>query len=397
MSPNLPAVTFSLASWLGALVVVLVALARSRAYAIFRAVQLSIHTALAVYLYRVLVELRPAFWLLNAIVLVSALALIRPADRGPFYRWTISLPSAFYQSSTFFALPWALLSLFGVELGAPWLPLAFGTLGVVQSLRAPEETVELRLGGPDTPGLGRYRSEGALRPRPLRLIQITDPHLGPFMSVERLRRICERAVERNPDLIVLTGDFLTMESHHNPELLRQALEPLSRVPGRVFACLGNHDYEALELVRFALASNQIRLLVDDSALVTTEAGPVQVVGADFVWREREKHLLALTEAHPRIEGAFRLVLLHDPGAFSLLPPGSADLVLSGHTHGGQVGLVSLGLNFTFMRLFSSIPDHGAWARGSNRLYVHRGTGHYGFPVRLGVPAEQSLLEVHAGS
>jgi uncharacterized protein len=217
------------------------------------------------------------------------------------------------------------------------------------------------------------------------------------MSVERLRRICERAVERNPDLIVLTGDFLTMESHHNPELLRQALGPLSQLSGRVFACLGNHDYEALELVRSALASNQIRLLVDDSALVTTEAGPVQVVGADFVWREREKHLLGLTEAHPRIEGAFRLVLLHDPGAFSLLPPGSADLVLSGHTHGGQVGLVSLGLDWTFLRLFSSIPDHGAWARGSNRLYVHRGTGHYGFPVRLGVPAEQSLLEVHAGS
>jgi hypothetical protein len=130
-------------------------LARSRAYALFRAVQLSIHTALAVYLYRVLVELRPVFWLLNAIVLVSALALIRPADRGRLYRWTVSLPAAFYQSSTFFALPWALLSLFGVELGAPWLPLAFGTLGVVQSLRAPEETVELRLGsvaiGPRAP------------------------------------------------------------------------------------------------------------------------------------------------------------------------------------------------------------------------------------------------------
>jgi len=48
-----------------------------------------------------------------------------------------------------------------------------------------------------------------------------------------------------------------------------------------------------------------------------------------------------------------------------------------------------------MRVLVKAPDHGLWARGTDRLYVHRGTGHYGFPLRLGVPAEQSLLRVHA--
>jgi len=72
-------------------------------------------------------------------------------------------------------------------------------------------------------------------------------------------------------------------------------------------------------------------------------------------------------------------------------------VLSGHTHGGQVGLVSLGLPWTMMRVFMNAPDHGFWARGSDRLYVHRGTGHYGFPLRLGVPAEESVLFVHAAT
>ena len=74
--------------------------------------------------------------------------------------------------------------------------------------------------------------------------------------------------------------------------------------------------------------------------------------------------------------------------------GEADLALSGHTHGGQVGLVSLGLPYTMMRAFVRMPDHGLWARGTDRLYVHRGTGHYGFPLRLGVPAEESVLAVH---
>ncbi|MEO6419793.1 MAG: phosphodiesterase, partial [Polyangiaceae bacterium] len=75
--------------------------------------------------------------------------------------------------------------------------------------------------------------------------------------------------------------------------------------------------------------------------------------------------------------------------------GEGDLVLSGHTHGGQVGLLSLGLDWTFISAFaSSFPDHGFWARGTDRMYVHRGTGHYGFPLRVGVPGEESLLKIH---
>ena len=59
-------------------------------------------------------------------------------------------------------------------------------------------------------------------------------------------------------------------------------------------------------------------------------------------------------------------------------------------------LLSLGLPWTILRLFvgDKIPDHGFWARGTDRMYIHRGTGHYGFPLRLGVPAEESVLRVH---
>ena len=59
-----------------------------------------------------------------------------------------------------------------------------------------------------------------------------------------------------------------------------------------------------------------------------------------------------------------------------------------------MGLLTLGLPLTFVSAFTPIPDHGFWARGRNRLYVHRGTGVYGFPLRVGVPAEESLLRVH---
>ncbi|MEO5726931.1 MAG: phosphodiesterase, partial [Byssovorax sp.] len=140
--------------------------------------------------------------------------------------------------------------------------------------------------------------------------------------------------------------------------------------------------------------NGVTLLVDDATLVETEAGPVQIVGMDFHFRGRAEKMARVCAAHPRIPGALRLVLLHDPGAFRHLPVGEGDLVLAGHTHGGQLGLLRFGVQSTIIRLFSDIPDHGLWARGPDRLYVHRGTGHYGFPLRLGVPAEESVVRVH---
>jgi predicted MPP superfamily phosphohydrolase len=271
-------------------------------------------------------------------------------------------------------------------------------VGIVQSLTTREEAIDVVVAdGEHVDGLRRHAPSELRVARPLKVIQITDPHLGPFMSVERLRRIAERAVAREPDLVVLTGDFLTMESHARPDLLAAALSPLKALEGRTFACLGNHDHEALETVQRALAETGVRLLVDEAAELTTPAGPVQILGFDFVWRGRAEHLARVTAAHPRRAGALRLLLLHDPSAFHHLPSGEGDLVLSGHTHGGQVGFVSLGLPWTLMRWFVSAPDHGLWARGVDRLYVHRGTGHYGFPLRLGVPSEESVLHVHAGT
>lgn len=347
----------------------------------------------------------PVFVALHATVFVSSFSLVRPRPRSLAYRALISLPAAFFSAGTLLALPWVLAAAVGYALPAVWLPYALAFVGIVQSLSTRSEIVDVHVDGDASPAAELARETPVRVPRsawgnstvarPLRLVQITDPHLGPFMSARRLERICRRAVAKNPDLVLLTGDFLTMESQAHPELLARSLSPLRDLPGRVFACLGNHDHEALGTVRHALDLAGARLLVDSAELVATDAGLVQIIGFDFTWRDRAAHLRRVSAENPRLPGAFRLALLHDPGAFRHLPPGEADLVLSGHTHGGQVGFVSLGLPWTLMRLFARIPDHGLWARGADRLYVHRGTGHYGFPLRLGVPAEESLLAVHA--
>jgi predicted MPP superfamily phosphohydrolase len=388
----LPLLTF--AGWLA--VVLAAASLRGRTFATYAAVVVGLYSVLALDMAPIFRAVMPAFFALHAAVYVNFAALARPGMRPPLYRWLISWPASFFVAGTLLALPWALVRSFGFEPWAPWLPYALGAVGFLQSLTAREEETDLVIGGPEhAPSVAPHPRGEARVQRPLRIIQITDPHIGPFMSVDRLRRIAARAVAKKPDLVVLTGDFLTMESQSDPELLRRALEPLRAMQGKVFACRGNHDLEAPETVASALAANGIDLLVDEAREVSTDAGLVQILGMDFVWRDRQGHLQAVCDANPRKPGATRIILLHDPGAFRHLPEGHGDLVLSGHTHGGQVGLLSLGLSWTFLRLFGiRIPDHGFWARGRDRMYVHRGTGHYGFPLRLGVPSEESVLRVH---
>ncbi len=392
--------SFGILTLLGFALVVGAALLRTRQFAIFIAVILGIYSLCAVAMAPSFKAILPLFAMFHATVYLNFLALSRPRMRPLAYRLLISWPASFFAAGTLLALPWAILLALGFHPWAPWLPYALAAIGLLQSLTTQKGDVDLVVAGPSGASVkvlaprphprGDHREE-----RPLRVVQITDPHLGPFMSVGRLRSIAQRAVDAKPDLVLLTGDFLTMESHSDPDLLLNALAPLRALPGRVFACHGNHDHEAPEVVARAMRENGIRLLVDDSEIVETDAGRVHVLGMDFVWRERKEHLARVCAAHPRQEATTRIVLLHDPGAFKHLPEGEGDLVLSGHTHGGQIGLVSLGLQWTFLRIFGiSMPDHGFWARGTDRLYVHRGTGHYGFPLRLGVPAEESVLRVH---
>jgi predicted MPP superfamily phosphohydrolase len=389
---------FASASALAWLVIVAAARLRSRPYAIFRGITLGLHSLIAAALWHRFTAVAPLFIALHVAVHLQSLALVNPRMRGLAYRALVSIPGAFFGAGTLLALPWALAAAFSVDLPAVWLPYALSLIGTLQSLWTRPEEVDIVVADGDAgEGPKRHKTGGLRVARPLRVVQITDPHLGPFMSVGRLRAICERALAREPDLVLLTGDFLTMESQSDPSLLAEALEPLAALRGKVFGCFGNHDHEAPAIVRGAFARIGARLLVDEAELVETAAGRVQIVGFDFRFRGRAEHLLEVSRRYPREPGALRLALLHDPGAFRHLPSGEADLVFSGHTHGGQVGFVSLGLPWTMMRLFMKAPDHGLWARGFDRLYVHRGTGHYGFPLRVGVPAEDSLLRIHAPS
>jgi predicted MPP superfamily phosphohydrolase len=366
---------------------------RGRRGAIVTAILIGIYSLVAVTLVRYVGPALPAFVYIHATVYVSFVLLARRTMPPLLYRILVSFPASWFLASTLLAFPWAIAAGLGFHPVGFFVPYVVALLGFVDAFLPRRGTVQVTIGGASREGFGRSPRVHGRDPRPLRIVQITDPHLGPFMSVRRLRRICERAVAARPDLVLLTGDFLTMESQRDPTLLGQALAPLSELRGRGFACFGNHDHETPAHVREGLSSAGVTLLVDAMSRVETEAGPVEILGFDFRRRGRKAHLDEVSGRHPR-SSALRIGLLHDPGAFRDLPEGTADLVLSGHTHGGQLGLLWFGLPQSIVSALTAIPDHGLWARGRDQLYVHRGTGHYGFPLRLGVPPEESLLELH---
>ncbi len=343
-------------------------------------------------------------------------SLVRARLRPRWFRWGVSIPGMTFIAAGALALPWcmvfwpvqsvvtaAVLPSAGSALGwiAP-LPFYVALLSVPTSLGVRREFVRIDLGGPQPATLGRLpvqrsRREPAPNPaRGLRVVQIADPHLGPWQPIHRLRARLESLLRLEPDLVLLTGDFLTMEGRGSPGALGKALAPLSAWRGRCFAIFGNHDHEAPEEVRAGLDAAGVRLLVDEEACVETARSRVQIIGSDWRARGAGAHLRALLARHPRRSDHLRLLLLHDPSGFVAAPKGDVDLALSGHTHGGQLGLLSFGLPWTVLSR-SRWPDHGLFAHGSNRLYVHRGTGFYGFPLRVGVPGEASLLEVVGGS
>jgi len=395
---------------------------RGRIYAIFALVTLGVAGPGALATQARLADSLPGAWVpaADAAFLWGAVAtvahfvhLVRARLRSRVYRALVSIPAQTFVAASFLAglFQLALLPVRGalfladapaVEAALRWLdplPYAVGLLSVATSALPRREWVRIRVekDGPVTLRRAPFERRRRRPPAPedgrvLRIVQISDPHLGPWQSVGRMQRRIASLLANEPDLVLLTGDFLTMEGRGSPGALASAFAPLRGAAGRCYAIFGNHDHEAPEEVRAALEANGVRLLVDQEALAATPVGPVQILGADWARRERRARLLALLDRHPRRAGTLRLLLLHDPSAFHELPDGAADLVLSGHTHGGQIGLVSLGLDWTVLSR-SRWPDHGLFARGASRLYVHRGSGFYGFPLRLGVPGEASVLEV----
>lgn len=232
----------------------------------------------------------------------------------------------------------------------------------------------------------------------LRVVHLSDIHVGGGMTRERLLRVAELTNRAKPDLVAHTGDFLT---HRSGEFDLPLYEALARVraPLGQWACLGNHDYEDPDRLVHRLHDAGVATLRNARARIDVAGRPLEIAGSEFVFPRpsRPSAYGALIETWGPRDGTPRLFLNHDPITFRGLPDGAADLVLSGHTHGGHVG-VQLGPRHALTVVgLVGLPDQGVFARGDMRLFVTRCVGFYGYPMRVGIPPEIAVLVLRSPS
>ncbi len=275
----------------------------------------------------------------------------------------------------------------------------------------------------------------------LRIAQLSDIHIGSYMSAAQVRRAVDMANALFPDLTVITGDFLTAEN----DPLEACVAELSRLcaPLGVWGCNGNHEiYAGVEALSAELFEHYgMRLLRQQRAELLWHGQPFNLIGVDY---QRERDINGVQ--HPMLAGLAPLVrrdvpnilLSHNPNSFRRAAALGIELMLAGHTHGGQVNVEILDHRLNVARFLTpylagmylrplgapaqlpsqlndrlsaplnhdhdSAPSHslaGNPASGSGAsapphavLYVNRGLGTIGMPVRINVPPEITLHTLH---
>ena len=227
-----------------------------------------------------------------------------------------------------------------------------------------------------------------------RIVQLSDIHHSPFLSEEEIADAARRANDLDPDLIALTGDYVTHSSTYIPGCAR-ALGTLRARHG-VYAVLGNHDHWTdSNMMLNALSGQGIRVLINENIRIERGESYIRLVGTDDLLAGISDLSLALsgTNSHET-----RILLAHNPAIIREAARAAVDLVLSGHTHGGQINwrlLTGREENKTtrWLRRPSRRLIRGHAQLGATHLYVNRGLGTVVVPLRYGCPPEISLIEL----
>jgi uncharacterized protein len=225
----------------------------------------------------------------------------------------------------------------------------------------------------------------------LRIVHLSDIHLGPFFEAPELRRVIEMANETRPHLAVVTGDLIT----NRDDRLTECLQMLSglRADAGILGCFGNHEERAgcLDRGQREGAALGMDFLRGESRRLRFGNAALNIAGVDY--QRMEEPYLVGGEAL-REPGAFNLLLSHNPDVFPTAAGQDWDLTLAGHTHGGQVTVKFLHQYLNVARVFTPYV-YGTYREAGSAIYVTRGVGTVGVPARIGAPPEIGLIRLCA--
>lgn len=225
-----------------------------------------------------------------------------------------------------------------------------------------------------------------------RIVQLSDVHCGPYVPRWLWRYWARRAVGAGGDLVVVTGDLITVGEGYLDDV--EGFFAALSAPDGVFVCMGNHDYfQTEEGVAEAVVRGGATLLRNRGVVVPRGQGGFFLAGLDDRWSQRDDLGLTLREAP---EDMPRVLLAHDPQQWAEFVARGVELTLSGHTHAGQFGLPGPLSRVNLGRLITRHTE-GLYAQERSQLYVHRGVGITGVPTRVFMWPELARLVLRVGS
>jgi uncharacterized protein len=249
---------------------------------------------------------------------------------------------------------------------------------------------------PDWFQVGRYRAMINPDLPPVRIAHMSDFHASRDVSLSQIEKAIDLAVSLKPDLICLTGDFITWKYDHFDEF-GQLLKRLSNA-APTFACLGNHDggrwsarhgYADSSKVETMLSRNDVRLLHNASTVLKLKERQMRLVGVGDLWAEDIDAPNAFRGV-PKTREETIVLLSHNPDSKAELAQYPWDLMLSGHTHGGQLWIPFIGAPFAPVRDRRFVKGLRRW--NDRWIHVTEGVGSL-HGLRLNCPPEVSLMTV----
>ncbi len=225
----------------------------------------------------------------------------------------------------------------------------------------------------------------------LRIVHLTDIHHSLYTPLEDVERAVKMTNHLRPDVIALTGDYVTF----SPTYIWPVAQVLGQLRARlgIFAVLGNHDFQADadEMTR-ALEAHHIRVLRNSHFALESGHDRLWMVGVDDLWWSADDIGAGMRHVPARDP---KILLCHNPVGVRMAAEHHIDLVLSGHTHGGQVRLPVVGGLYTRSKLGKRFI--AGWNRlDGTQIYVSRGIGKVLVPLRVGCPPEITCLNLRAG-
>ena len=223
----------------------------------------------------------------------------------------------------------------------------------------------------------------------LRLVQLTDIHLSPFLSRLELERAIDMANETRAHIALVTGDLITT----NRDPLDNCLDSLARLraDAGVYGCLGNHEIyaDAEDYVESEGARRGLRFLRLGAAPLRFGNTALNLVGVDY----QALHRPYLVGAEKLVvPGAFNLLLSHNPDVFPVAARQGYAVTIAGHTHGGQIRVEILHADLNPGHFYTPYVD-GVYRKGPASIFVSRGIGTIAVPARVGAPPEVSLVRL----